>query len=236
MTHARILVVDHESKMVHLLRQILTTAGYVVSAANKGERAVQLVAEEPPVLVLSETNLPGDVDGYAMVRRIREFSDIPIIFLTAGSEAEQMLAGFEAGADDYVTKPFDARVLLARIKAVLKRSQGVVSSPVEIPFGTFVINLASRQVFQNGIEIYLTETEYNLLLELVRHRNRVLLHEQLLMAVWGPKFSAEVDYLRSYIHMLRRKLERNPSQPQLIVSRPGVGYMLVSTPPDVSGT
>jgi two-component system KDP operon response regulator KdpE len=236
MTHARILVVDHESKMVHLLRQILTTAGYVVSAANKGERAVQLVAEEPPVLVLSETNLPGDVDGYAMVRRIREFSDIPIIFLTAGSEAEAMLAGFEAGADDYVTKPFDARVLLARIKAVLKRSQGVISSPVEIPFGTFVINLASRQVFQSGIEIYLTETEYNLLLELVRHRNRVLLHEQLLMAVWGPKFSAEVDYLRSYIHMLRRKLERNPSQPQLIVSRPGVGYMLVSTPPDVSGT
>ena len=222
--------------MVHLLRQILTTAGYVVSAANKGERAVQLVAEEPPVLVLSETNLPGDVDGYAMVRRIREFSDIPIIFLAAGGEAEAMLAGFEAGADDYVTKPFDARVLLARIKAVLKRSQGVISSPVEIPFGTFVINLASRQVFQKGIEIYLTETEYNLLLELVRHRNRVLLHEQLLMAVWGPKFCAEVDYLRSYIHMLRRKLERNPSQPQLIVSRPGVGYMLVSTLADVSGT
>jgi two-component system KDP operon response regulator KdpE len=235
MTLARILVVDHESKTVHLLRQILSSAGYSVSAANKGERAVQLAAEEAPILVLTETNLPGEVDGFALVRRLREFSDVPIIILSTTGEAEEILRGFEAGADDYVTKPFDARVLLARIKAVLKRSQGVVSSPVEIPFGSFVVNLASRQVFQNGIEIYLTETEYNLLVELVRHRNRVLLHEQLLMAVWGPKFSAEVDYLRSYIHILRRKLEPNPSKPQLIISRPGIGYMLVSTPSEVAG-
>lgn len=235
MTLARILVVDHESKAVHLLRQILTAAGYSVSAANKGERAVQMAAEDPPVLVLTETSLPGDVDGFAVVRRIREFSDIPIIILSSNGQAEEMLRGFEAGADDYVTKPFDARVLLARIQAVIKRSQGIISSSVEIPFGSFVVNLAARQVFQNGIEIYLTETEYNLLLELVRHRNRVLLHEQLLKAVWGPKFSAEVDYLRSYIHILRRKLERNPSQPQLIISRPGIGYMLVSTPPEGAG-
>jgi two-component system KDP operon response regulator KdpE len=228
MTLGRILVVDHESKSVHLLRQILMTAGYAVTVMNKGERAVQMAAEEPPNLILVEACLPGDEDGYDIVRRIRGFSDIPIILLSSLGAAEDVLRGFEAGADDYVTRPFDARVLLARIKAVLKRSQGQVSGPAEISFGGFVINLAARQVFQNGVEIYLTETEYDLLRELAMHRDQVMLHEQLLMSVWGPKYCEEVDYLRSYIHVLRRKLEIIPSQPRLIISRPGIGYMLVS--------
>ncbi len=224
----RILVVDHQSKSVHLLRQILTTAGYSVNATNKGERAAQLAAEEPPTLLLIESSLPGEEDGLGVARRIRGFCDIPIIILSAQAEAEAVLAGFEAGADDYITRPFDARVFLARLKAVLKRSQGRVSGPAEISFGGFVINLAARQVYQNGIEIYLTETEYDLLLELAVHRDQVMMHEQLLNAVWGPKYSSEVDYLRSYIHVLRRKLESIPSQPKLIISRPGIGYMLVS--------
>lgn len=228
MTLGRILVVDHEAKTVHLLRQILMSAGYNVSVTHKGERAVQLAAEEPPTLILMGSCLPGDEDGYGLVRRIRGFSDIPIIFLSSSSEVEETLRGFEVGADDYVTRPFDSRVLLARIKAILKRSQGHVSGPAEISFGGFVINLAARQVFQDGMQIYLTETEYNLLLELARHRDQVMLHEQLLMAVWGPKYCGEVDYLRSYIHVLRRKLESIPSQPKLIISRPGIGYMLVS--------
>ncbi len=226
----RILVVDHESKSVHLLRQVLTSAGYTVAAANKGERALQLAAEEPADLVLVEAHLAGDMDGLELLRRIRQFSDVPVILLTTDPEADEMLRGFEAGADDFYSKPFDARILLARIKAVLKRCQGAAAQPVEIACGSLLINPASRQVFQNGLEIYLTETEYNLLLELAKHRNQVMLHEQLLLAVWGPKLGGEVDYLRSYIHILRRKLEANPSQPKLIISRPGIGYMLVSSP------
>jgi DNA-binding response OmpR family regulator len=110
-----------------------------------------------------------------------------------------------------------------------------VAAPADITCNNLIINQAARQVSLNGLQIYLTETEYNLLLELARHRNQVMLHEQLLMAVWGPKFCHEVDYLRSYVHILRRKLENSPSQPTLIISRPGIGYMLVSTPAEVPG-
>lgn len=202
---------------------------------NKGERAVQISAEECPALVLTECCLLGEINGFDLVRRIREFSDIPVIILSASGETGDILRGFEAGADDYITKPFDSKILLARIKAVLNRCRSNVAVPVEITCNNLVINQAARQVTLNGLQIYLTETEYNLLLELARHRNQVLLHEQLLMAVWGPKYCSEVDYLRSYIHILRRKLEKEPSQPTLIISRPGIGYMLVSAPSEVFG-
>jgi two-component system KDP operon response regulator KdpE len=235
MTHDRILIVDGVSKSVHLLRQILTGAGYAALVTNKGEQAIQIVAEEQPALVLTDSYLPGDIDGYALVRRIREFSDIPVIILSASAETGDILHGFEAGADDYISKPFDSKILLARVKAVLKRCAGDVATPVEIICDNLVINQASRQVTLNGLHIYLTETEYNLLLELARHHNKVMLHEQLLMAVWGPQFRNDVNYLRSYIHILRRKLESDPTQPQLIISRPGIGYMLVSNPAEGSG-
>lgn len=235
MTLERILVVDYESKSVHLLRQILTTAGYTVTTTIKGERAVELAAEEAPSMVIAEAFLPGKVNGFELARHIRQFSEIPIILLSDNAEPEHVLRGFDAGADDYIAKPYDGRILLARVKAVLKRRQGGQVVPVEICFNNFVINLAAMTVSQNGIEIYLTETEYNLLLELVRHRDQVMLHEQLLIAVWGPKLRGEIDYLRSYIHILRRKLEGNPSQPRLIVSRPGIGYMLVTSPTTTAG-
>jgi len=201
---------------------------------NKGERAVQIAAEERPTLVLTESCLQGEINGFDLVRRIRKFSDIPVIILSTCAETADILRGFEAGADDYIAKPFDSKILLARIKAVSNRCRGNVAAPVEITCNNLIINQAARQVTLNGLQIYLTETEYNLLLELARHRNRVMLHEQLLMAVWGPRHCNEVDYLRSYIHMLRRKLENKPSQPTLIISRPGIGYMLVSAPSEVS--
>jgi two-component system KDP operon response regulator KdpE len=150
------------------------------------------------------------------------------------SETDDILRGFEAGADDYIAKPFNSKILLARIKALLNRCQDHVATPVEIICNNLVINQAACQITLNGMPIYLTETEYNLLLELARHRDQVMLHEQLLMAVWGPSHCNEIDYLRSYIHMLRRKLEDKPSQPTLIISRPGIGYMLVSAPLEVS--
>jgi two-component system KDP operon response regulator KdpE len=139
-----------------------------------------------------------------------------------------ILRGFEAGADDYITKPFSSKVLLARIHAVLKRRQAELppSSPVQIECGDLFIDLARRQVKIAGREIYLTPTEYSLLYELASHPNQVMLHEQLLTKVWGEEYRSDVDYLRSYIHYLRKKLETDPANPCLIVSSPGIGYML----------
>lgn len=228
MAFDKIIVLDPESKSMHLLRQILTGAGYAVLATNKGERAIQLAADEQPDLVLTEACRAGDLDGIELVRRIRQFSEVPVIVLDGVPSTECELSAFDAGADDYLTKPYDARVLLARVKAALKRRPQTPGAPVVITCRDLEINQASRQVRLSGMEIYLTETEYNLLLELARHRDKVLLHEQLLVAVWGPNFRGEINYLRSYVHMLRRKLEANPGDPHLIVSRPGIGYMLQS--------
>jgi two-component system, OmpR family, KDP operon response regulator KdpE len=223
-----ILIVDPEPKWVSLTSQILTTAGYAVAAANKGERAIQLLEKERPALVLMESQLLDDMNGFEFIHSIREFSDIPVIMLASSSKSEDILHGFDAGADDYITKPFDAKILLARMRAVLNRYRGRMVMPAEIVCNNLVINQANRGVTLDGVEVYLTETEFNLLIELARHSDQVLLHEQLLVAVWGVDFRNELDYLRSYIHILRRKLERDPANPRLIISRPGIGYMLVS--------
>jgi len=229
-----ILIVDPDPKWTMLVSQVLTSAGYKVVAASKGERAVEAAAREQPALMILETQLTGDPNGIQVIRRVREFSDLPVILLSTRSEPEDIYRGFEAGADDYITKPFDPKILLLRMRAVLNRTRGRVTASPQIVCNHVVIDLAARKVMVDGIEVYLTETEYNLLLELARHRNQVLLHEQLLSAVWGEEFLNEVDYLRSYIHILRRKLETNPSQPRLIVNRSGVGYMLISTPSENS--
>lgn len=223
-----ILIVEPESKWVHLLRQVLSGAGFAVQTTNRGEKAVKIAAEEQPALVLTETTLAGEMDGADLIRKIRTFSEKPVIMLSSRDSAEEEIRAFEAGADDFIRKPFDSRILLARVKAVLSRSRESMQTPTRLDCGDIQIDLAARQVTASGQPVYLTETEYNLLLELARHQNQVMLHEQLLMAVWGPKFSTEVDYLRSFIHILRRKLEINPSQPSLILSRPGIGYILVS--------
>jgi two-component system KDP operon response regulator KdpE len=233
----RIVIVDSDPKHVSLLRQTLITAGCDVLVANNAEKAIQLIAQDQPDLVLLEIDLQGDMDGFVLTRRVREFSEIPVVILSARTQAEDVLRGFDAGADDYITKPFHAKILLARLRVVLKRCRGggLPSSETEIDCAHFKINLPRRQVTIDGEEIYLSETEYNLLLELARHCNQVLLHEQLLTAVWGPKFRNEVDYLRSYVHTLRRKLESNPTNPRAIISKPGVGYMLVSGQSEDSG-
>ena len=229
MAPERILIVDSEPKMISLLRQILVGAGYTTLAATRGQQAVQIIAKEQPALVLLSTTLSGDLDGFEVIRRVREFSEVPVILLSSRDESDDALRGFDLGADDYVVKPFDPKVLLARARAVLKRSQCQGQEPEEIICNNLVINPVARRVTLNNIEIYLTETEFNLLLALARHRNRVLMHDQLLVSVWGSEFRNEVNYLRSYIHILRRKLENNPSQPRLIISRPGIGYMLSTT-------
>jgi two-component system KDP operon response regulator KdpE len=230
MEGARVLIVEDEPRIVYLVREVLTAAGYEVFAACNGKNAVEQVALHQPHLVILDILLPGGQDGYAVADRLREFSDIPIIMLTGKAREADMLLGFEAGADDYITKPFSSKELLARIKAVLKRSRQGAAQPVsreEIECGDIRIDLRRRKVTNAGLEVHLTSTEYKVLHELAVHQNQVLLHEQLLTAVWGSEYRDDCEYLRSYIHSLRKKLEKNPADPKIIVRCRGVGYCLV---------
>jgi len=229
-THkARILIVDDEPKVVHLVREILTASGYEVLAAYNGEHAIETVAIEAPDLILLDIVLSGAIDGYQIAQRLREFSNIPIIMLTARVREPDLLRGFDVGADDYITKPFNSKEMLARVRAVLKRSESSASTPTrpEVNCGDLRIDLARRQVSVRGTEVHLTETEYNLLYVLASHPNQVVLHEQLLETVWGTEYRSDIDYLRAYIRFLRQKIEIDPADPQIIQRCPGVGYMLV---------
>ncbi len=228
MTRAKILIVDDEPKLVRLVREVLTATHYAVVSAASGEQAIKLAALEQPDLVLLDIVLSGALDGYEVARRVHEFSDVPIIMLTAKARESDLLRGFDAGADDYLTKPFSSKELLARVQAVLKRSQSkpVTALQAEIACGELRIDRARRRVTFGDHEVKLTRTEYNLLHELATQPNQVLLHEQLLTAVWGAEYRNDLDYLRAYIRYLRRKLEPDPARPKLIVTAPGVGYML----------
>jgi len=223
----KILVVDDEPRVVRLVTEVLNAVGYEVITAVRGEPAIEMVALEQPDLVLLDVLLPGDLNGYEICRRIREFSDIAVIMLTAKAQESDVLQGFDVGADDYLTKPFSAKELLARVKAVLRRTRHTeerVTGPSR--YGELEIDFARRTVHMRGEEISLTRTEYALLRELALNANRVMLHQDLLTNVWGPEYRDDIDYLRAYIHYLRRKLEAEPSTPQYILTSPGVGYML----------
>lgn len=228
MAEQRILLVDDEPKLVRLVWEVLTATGFEVVATGKGQEAIELAALEQPDLMLLDIVLMGEVDGFEVARRVREFSDVPIIMLTARAEESDVLRGFDAGADDYITKPFSSKELLARVRAVLKRASYEDSEADEavITCGDLHIDLARHRVTRGGTAIQLTRTEYNLLYELATHRNQVLLHSQLLTAVWGPEYRDDLDYLRAYIRYLRRKLEPDPSNPKHIITYQGVGYML----------
>jgi len=226
MSEQRILLVDDEPKLVRLVWEVLTATGFDVIATGSGHEVVQKVALEQPDLILLDIVLADEVDGYEVARQVREFSEVPIIMLTARVEEADLLQGFDAGADDYITKPFSSKELLARVRAVLKRSSREEPAVAEIVCGDLQIDLARRRVIRKGASIRLTRTEFNLLHELATHHNQVLLHDQLLTAVWGPEYRDDLDYLRAYIRYLRRKLEIDPSNPRYIVTYQGVGYML----------
>jgi two-component system KDP operon response regulator KdpE len=229
LSDTRILVVDDEPKLVRLLREVLTATGYSVLYTGDGEEAIAMVALEQPDLIVLDIVLSGKTDGYEVARRVREFSSVPIIMLTAKARESDLLRGFEEGADDYLTKPFSSKELLARVKAVLSRANrsATDSGEMEIVCGSLRVDLARRRVWVHGEDVHLTRTEYNLLHELVTCANQVLLHEELLTAVWGMEYRDDIDYLRAYIRYLRQKLEADPSNPRMIVTSPGVGYMLV---------
>jgi two-component system KDP operon response regulator KdpE len=223
----KVLVVDDEPRVVRLVSEVLKAGGYQVVAAADGQSAIEMVALEQPDLVLLDILLPRGLDGYAVCQRIREFSDVPVIMLTAKALESDLLRGFDVGADDYLTKPFSAKELVARVKAVLRR----VARPEEKVTASFAcgeleINFARRSVKVRGEQVSLTYTEYELLRLLALNANRVMLHRELLTEIWGPEYRDDVDYLRAYIRYLRRKIEAHSADPQYILTSPGAGYML----------
>ena len=223
----KILVVDDEPRVVRLVSQVLKAVGYQVIAATRGEPAIEMVALEQPDLVLLDIRLPGGVDGYEVCRRIREFSNVAVIMLTAKAREGDVLSGFDAGADDYLTKPFSAKELVARARAVLRRTQRPEEKvTATLTCGELEINFARHTVKMRGERVSLTRTEYALLRQLALNPNRVMLHPDLLTKVWGQEYLNDIDYLRAYIRYLRRKLEADPSNPRYILTSTGVGYML----------
>ncbi len=228
---ATILVVDDEPHVVRLVQANLQASGYQVLTANDGRVALRAVEDSQPDLVILDLMMP-DLDGYEVCRRIREYSDVPIIVLTARGAEIDKITCLDAGADDYLTKPFSVRELLARVRAVLRRSRFPEEIRNHPPFrsGRLAIDFGRRQVTVDGRPVELSSTEYRLLAALARNADRVMLHEELLREVWGPEYRDEKEYLRLYIHYLRQKLEADPSHPELILTHQGAGYRLAILP------
>jgi two-component system KDP operon response regulator KdpE len=221
----RVLVVDDEPQIRRFLRTSLSAHGYRVIEAASGREAITLMATEQPELVLLDLGLP-DMDGLEVIRRLREWSSVPIIIVSVrGQEAEKVEA-LDHGADDYVTKPFGIGELLARMRAALRhRLQADLADPVFHTAG-LTVDLVRRIVTVEGHEVKLTPKEYDLLRVLVTHAGKVITHQHLLREVWGPGSVHETHYLRVYVGQLRQKLEPDPARPRYILTEPGVGYRL----------
>lgn len=231
----KILIVEDDPRVVRLITEILKAVGYETTAVSTGAQAIEQVAIEAPHLVLLDIMLPDDLNGFEVCRRLREFSEVPVIMLTARAQDSDIERGFDVGVDDYVTKPFNAKELVGRIRAVLRRShrpEETVTSALAC--GDLQINFARHSVTVRGTPVELTRTEFALLRELALHANQVMLHEDLLAHVWGPEYRDDVDYLRAYVRFLRRKLEADPANPRYLLTHPGVGYLLACPPQDHS--
>ncbi|WP_376793467.1 response regulator [Thermoflexus sp.] len=220
----RILVVDDELAIRRFLRAALSAHGYKVLEAANGQEAIRAVAVENPDLVLLDLGLP-DMDGVEVIRRLRDWTQIPIIVLSVREREDDKVAALDSGADDYLTKPFGMKELLARIRAAVRRSVSPQMEPV-VEIGELKIDLANRRVTVEGAEILLTPTEYKLLSVLARHAGKVLTHRHLLREVWGPGYESETHLLRVVISNLRSKIEPDPARPRYIHTEPGVGYRL----------
>ena len=221
-----VLVVDDELRYLRLLRFNLESSGYRVIAAATGKEAVQAAASLNPDLVLLDLMLPV-LDGYEVCRRIREFSPVPIIMVTARGEVLDKVRGLKLGADDYITKPFSADELLARVETVLRRGQAPPPPlPAQLVIGEVVLDLTNRRATRGGQEIELSPTEYRLLHCLASNVGRTMTPREIQEKVWGREYREHYEGLRTYIYRLRQKLEPDPEHPIYLVSRHGVGYML----------
>ena len=225
----KVVVVDDEPQIRRALRTSLEAHGYEVAAVGTGEEGVLAAAEQRPDLLLLDLGLP-DIDGTEVIRRVRPFSDVPIIVLSVRDGQADKVAALDAGADDYVTKPFAMEELLARARAALRRAGPDEPAVPTLRFGDLEVDLVRRLVLRDAESVHLTPTEYQLLEALVSNPGKLLTHQWLLRRIWGQGYATETTYLRTYVRTLRKKLGDDASSPALIVTEPGVGYRWIAEP------
>jgi two-component system KDP operon response regulator KdpE len=218
------LIIDDEKQIRRLLRLALEGADFQVYEAETGQAGLSEIVNRRPDVVLLDLGLP-DMEGVKVLRRLREWSDVPVLILSVRDDAEEKVAALDAGADDYVTKPFDTAELLARVRAAQRRSLTEAGEPV-FTSGSLLVDFSARQVKLGGAEIRLTPTEYSLLRVLVQNAGKVVTHRQLLRTVWGEKAETQAQYLRVYVTHLRKKLQISATAPSLIKTEMGIGYRL----------
>jgi two-component system, OmpR family, KDP operon response regulator KdpE len=224
MTAQRVLVVDDEPQIVRGLKIVLRSAGYAVEAAETKAQALAALATRPPDALVLDLVLP-DGEGVEVCREVRRWSRLPILVLSAVGDEREKVRALDAGADDYVTKPFGTDELLARLRAVMRRSADQGTSP-ELTIGALSIDVADRRVSRDGQDIHLTPIEFDLVRVLAQYHGRLVTHRQLLQEVWGPEYGAETHYLRVHVAHIRAKLEVDAARPEYLITEPGVGYRL----------
>ena len=222
--HLRILVVDDETQITRVLRTSLSAQGYDIRVANDGEMALEIMKDWSPHLIITDLAMPN-MNGIQLCRRVRTTSEVPIIVLSVRGQEQQKIEALDAGADDYVTKPFSMNELLARVRANLRRAPKAEAAVQElIEIGDFSIDLATRAVHVKGNEIRLTPKEFDLLLYMAQHPHRVIPHRSLLGAIWGGTSTEQPEYLRVFVGQLRKKIEANPAEPHYLLTDRWVGY------------
>lgn len=222
---SKILLVDDEPQITRVLRRGLLAQGYEVLTANDGDEALALFKEWQPHLVITDLSMP-DLDGLELCRELRKLSAVPVIVLSVRGEERAKVEALDAGADDYITKPFGMDELAARVRAALRRASSAATPATAdlIEIGDFRVDLGARSVTVGGRALHLTPKEYELLVHLLHHPNKVLTHRVLLAAVWGGDYTEQTEYLRVFISQLRKKIEPDPAKPQYILTEPWVGY------------
>ncbi len=229
MSETKILIVDDEPGIVNNVRAYLEREGYLVQSAQDGQIALRLARSFAPDLVVLDIMLPG-LDGLEVLRRLRQDSEVYVLLLTARADETDKVVGLTVGADDYLTKPFSPRELVARIKAILRRGRGAADAAVTLNFGALRIDPAAHQVWKAEVPIDLTAIEFSLLYALARHQGRVLNREQLIEQVWGYDYYGDERVVDTHLARLRKKLEDDPEQPRLVVTVRGVGYRFEGAP------
>jgi two-component system KDP operon response regulator KdpE len=227
MSNGRVLVVDDEPQIQRFLRPALIACGYDVLMAGTGREALRLIASAAPDVIVLDLGLP-DMDGKEVLREARGFSKIPVIVLSARDREAEKIMALDAGAEDYVEKPFGIGELMARLRVALRHASKPGAEITHVHCNGLVIDLDKRLVTRNGMQVKLTPKEYDLLAILARHAGRVVTHRQILASIWGPAHADDTQYLRVFVGQLRAKIEVDPATPTLIQTEPGIGYRLIS--------
>ena len=225
MNKTGILIIEDDKAIKNLIATTLEMHDYHYMWADKGEQGILSAASQRPDIILLDLGLP-DMDGKAVVKALREWSETPIIVLTAREQEQEKIAALDVGADDYVTKPFGMGELMARMRVCLRRAGNKEGEPI-LTCGGLQLNLLEHRVVVEGREVKLTPTEYELLKVMLKYAGRVLTHKQLLKAVWGNEYDTDTHYIRIYMRQLRRKIEPDPAQPKYLITEAGIGYRLL---------